>query len=243
MPANASSTVTPVYTDLQLTAASTAARTAGVPVQLVRNVTGYKYGNGATAADFTYTAGQLHNWYGTFYKKNGDALVAWRQAAAQEMPGATSQELVTASSLISTAINDTISAPIVGLGVGLGTFGGGIATDISGVDSFASGVGDSTDVADIPADTAATTDSAASDAATKSAAASSAAVTAVKAAGLAGLLGASGGWTELAVRILEGLAGFALVMLGLQALTGTGDGNPVSAARTVGKRAGMMAAL
>jgi hypothetical protein len=60
-----------------------------------------------------------------------------------------------------------------------------------------------------------------------------AAAAAVKlAGGLAGLLGASA-IEGFIVRALEALVAIALIALGLQALTGTGTGNPVSAARTV----------
>lgn len=56
----------------------------------------------------------------------------------------------------------------------------------------------------------------------------------VAGAGLAGILGLTGGWQQLLVRALEALAGIALLLLGLQALTGTGSqGNPVKAARAV----------
>jgi hypothetical protein len=46
----------------------------------------------------------------------------------------------------------------------------------------------------------------------------------------------SSDWEKFAVRALGALAGIALILLGLQALTGTGDGNPVTAARKVGAR-------
>lgn len=49
--------------------------------------------------------------------------------------------------------------------------------------------------------------------------------------GLADLLGLSG-WGSLVVRGLEALAGAALILLGLQALTG-GSGSPVEAVRGV----------
>jgi hypothetical protein len=62
----------------------------------------------------------------------------------------------------------------------------------------------------------------------------SGASTAAKLAGLAGLLGATGN-TALVIRALEGLVGVALLFLGLQALTGTGTGNPVSAVKTATK--------
>lgn len=51
-------------------------------------------------------------------------------------------------------------------------------------------------------------------------------------AGLAGLLGLTSDWQQLLVRALEALAGVALLLLGLQALTGTGSqGNPAAAVR------------
>jgi hypothetical protein len=53
--------------------------------------------------------------------------------------------------------------------------------------------------------------------------------------GLSGLLGLTGDWQKLLVRALEALAGMALLLLGLQALTGQGDGNPVTLARKVGR--------
>jgi hypothetical protein len=49
---------------------------------------------------------------------------------------------------------------------------------------------------------------------------------------VAGALGLSG-IEELAVRILETLVGVALILLGLQALTGQGSGNPITATRRV----------
>lgn len=59
--------------------------------------------------------------------------------------------------------------------------------------------------------------------------------TAVKGLGLAGLLGATGN-TALMLRALEALAGGALILLGLSALTGQADGNPVNAVRSVVRR-------
>ena len=53
------------------------------------------------------------------------------------------------------------------------------------------------------------------------------------AAGLAGLLGLTDNWQQLLIRALEALAGMALLLLGLQALTGQGDGNPVTLGRKV----------
>ncbi len=60
--------------------------------------------------------------------------------------------------------------------------------------------------------------------------------TALKAAGagLTGALSISDSWQQLLVRALEALVGIALLLLGLQALTGTGaQGNPIRAARAV----------
>lgn len=51
--------------------------------------------------------------------------------------------------------------------------------------------------------------------------------------GLAALLGA-GAWAEFGVRALEAMVGAALVLLGLQALTG-GSGNPVDAVKSAAK--------
>jgi hypothetical protein len=48
-------------------------------------------------------------------------------------------------------------------------------------------------------------------------------------------LGALAGWQGILVRALGALVGIALLFLGLQALTGTGDGNPVTAAKNVAK--------
>src|SRR5581483_97992 len=62
--------------------------------------------------------------------------------------------------------------------------------------------------------------------------ATSAAAKALAGAGLTGLLGVTDSWQQLAIRVLEGLAGIALLLLGLQALTGQGaQGNPIKAAK------------
>lgn len=52
--------------------------------------------------------------------------------------------------------------------------------------------------------------------------------------GLAGLLGATG-WAEFGVRMIEALAGAALLLLGLQALTG-GTGDPIQAVKHTARR-------
>lgn len=54
--------------------------------------------------------------------------------------------------------------------------------------------------------------------------------------GLADLLGLSGA-EALLVRVLEALAGIALLLLGLSALTGTTNGNPVTVTKTVTRKA------
>jgi hypothetical protein len=66
---------------------------------------------------------------------------------------------------------------------------------------------------------------------------SGAASTAAKTALGAGLLSGLGGSDieQFAVRVLEGLVGIALIFLGLQALTGLGDGTPAGAAATAAK--------
>lgn len=51
----------------------------------------------------------------------------------------------------------------------------------------------------------------------------------VAGAGLAGLLGLTSDWQQILIRALEALAGIALLLLGLQALTGTGgQGSPAA---------------
>jgi hypothetical protein len=63
-----------------------------------------------------------------------------------------------------------------------------------------------------------------------------AATAGLAAGGLAGLLGASSDMEKLLIRGLEALVGIALLILGLQALTGTGSqGNPVAAVRGAAK--------
>lgn len=49
------------------------------------------------------------------------------------------------------------------------------------------------------------------------------------------VFGSLGDWEQFALRVLEGLVGVALLFLGLQALTGIGDGTPAGAAAIAAK--------
>lgn len=229
------------WTQPQLNASSSAATTSGVPLNIVRGVTGFKYGAGATPADFNYVAGQLAGWYTHFYGQSGDALVAWEKAAGQEM-GSTasaldvslataSQSEVTTGMTINPALVDVLGDVASGVLGGIDDTVGGVASDASGIDgtslSDVEGQGTASDQT-----ASGTTDTSPDD----SGGSGSGASTAAKAAaglGLAGLLGATG-WAGLLVRALEALAGAALILLGLQALTGQGDsGHPVKAVSKV----------
>jgi hypothetical protein len=117
----ASGTVTPAYTSTQLANSSSAATKWGVPVNIVRAVTGYRYGDGATAGNFNTIAQQLHSGYASFYKKTGNALNAWINAAKQAMPGASSLQVATAAGnqysaqtgmLLSPAIVDAVTGGV-----------------------------------------------------------------------------------------------------------------------------------
>lgn len=226
------------WSHTQLSASSTAASKNGVPVYLLRGVTGYKYGPTATAAQFSYTAGQLSGWYTHFYKQYGDALIAWTHAAAQEMPGASSETVAAASSYQTVALGTIVSAPLVGIGAALGAAGDAAASaiastgfDVAGSDVAGSAGGSAAGAS------AGDTAGAGAGGTTASGAGAGAAATVAKVgavAGLAGLLGLTG-WGELLVRGLEALAGAALILLGLQALTGQGSGSPVQAVRSTRK--------
>lgn len=109
----------------------------------------------------------------------------------------------------------------------LGTLSG-LGALIAG-DAAAAGATDAA-VTDAAATDAGVTDAAGSTAA-KSAGSAAAGTTAGKlaAGGLAGLLGLTDNWQQLLVRVLEALGGIALLLLGLQALTGTGaEGSPLA---------------
>jgi hypothetical protein len=204
----------------QLTAASQAAGTHGVPVNIVRSVTAFKYGSASTSADFDYVAGQLANSYKQAYLQSGNTLVAWQKAAEQEMgPAASHADVLLATAAQSTAITGMITAPAV-------------AAAAAGAAAEAAAAGEAGAAGETAAgDAGATAESGADSAATK--ATGSAAAKALG-GGLAGLLGLSGG-EALIARALEALVGFALILLGLQALSGTGSqGNPVAAVRSVG---------
>ena len=223
------------YSAVQLAASSKAASTNGVPVYLLRGVTGYKYGPGATPADFSYVAGQLKGWYSHFYSQTGSALLAWQRAAAQEMPGASASQVAAASSYITTATGTILGAPLIGLGAAIGAAGDAVAGAIGGAGfDVAAGAGDIGS-----ASGGAAGDIAGAGAGTEAGAAAGAGAGATVAkiaasAGLAGLLGLTG-WGELAVRIIEGLAGAALILLGLQAITGNGSGSPVAAVKSAAR--------
>jgi hypothetical protein len=124
----------PIFSSSQLSSASGAAVANGVPVNIVRGVTGYKYGNGATEAEFTYVAQQLKQWYTSFFRApgGGDALSAWSKAAAQEMPGASQIEIETATS------NQTVATETQGGAVlaGSGSLLGGALADAEGAGLF-----------------------------------------------------------------------------------------------------------
>lgn len=223
----------------QLTASSSAASAEGVPVYLLRGVTGYKYGPNATPAQFSYVAGQLKGWYAHFHAQYGDALTSWQHAAAQEMPGASSETVAAASSYITTAQGTILSAPLIGIGAALGAAGDAVAGGINAAGFDVASVAGSSDIGGAGGSAAGDIagGSAAGDAA-GAGAGGAAAGTAAKVAGVAGLAGLLGltGWGELLIRALEGLAGAALILLGLQAVTGQGSGSPVQAVRSVVRR-------
>lgn len=96
----------------QLNASSKAATQYGVPLNIVRSVTAFKYGGSATPQDFQYVAGQLHNWYAHFFSQSGFALVAWQKAAAQAMgPRASALQVAEATSNQTDAATGMETAP------------------------------------------------------------------------------------------------------------------------------------
>jgi len=228
----------------QLVASSSAASSSGVPVNIVRGVTGFKYGAGATAADFNYVAGQLAGWYTHFYQQDGNALIAWQKAAAQEMgPTASPLDVAEAASTQATVTTGLVLNPIfadIGIGAGaIDATAGTVGTDAT---SLGGDVADTTGVAgsglnasDTPSTDAGTGTSSDTASSAATGAGSGAAGSALTKLGLAGLLGATG-WEGILVRALEALAGAALILLGLQALTG-GDGHPL---RAVSKATGAL---
>lgn len=136
-------TITPTYSGAQLTSSSSAAQKYGVPVNIVRNVTGYKYGSGASAGQFNYVASQLAHWYSQFFKQSGNALVAWGKAAAQEMPGANAAQVAAATSNQSAAKTGMVLAPAIGLGAaaaGAGAADAAAVNAATGATDAASGV-------------------------------------------------------------------------------------------------------
>lgn len=132
---------------------------------------------------------------------------------------------------------DAGSGNLVGLIIGGGVLGeaAGLAFGVTSAAEAAAGGGAAADAGAGGAEAAGAGGGAA-------AAEGAGAGTAVKAAGLAGLLGLSGGVGELLVRVLECLAGAALILLGLEALTG-GSGNPATAVKSVAKRGAVAAAV
>ena len=210
----------------QLTASSTAAQQQGVPVNVIRGVTMFKYGPSATAADFNYIGGQLSSWYKHFYLQSGNALVAWQKAAAQEMTGASAFQVAQATaSQAAAAAGPSVAFGITGLAGALGAIGPEVGAAVAGESALSGEAATAADTAAATADTGT---------AAESAAASNAASTLAK-AGLAGLLGVSG-IEAMLIRGLEALVGVALILLGLSALAG-GSGNPVTVTKGAAAKA------
>ena len=213
----------------QLDASSSASDRYGVPLDIVRGVTGYKYGSGATTADFDYVAAQLASWYTTYYKQSGDALEAWQKAAAQEMPGATSIEVAIATATQSVAQTGEGTALAF---TGLADTFGAISTDLEDATGAAA-----TDASSLSGDNAsADTTGTGSPSSTSSSGASTAeAATAGGAAGYASKalsnlasLAKAGGIAALLVdpsflwRMIKIVGGLALAYIGVKQLANVG---------------------
>ncbi|MGN6867084.1 MAG: hypothetical protein ACTHMY_01645 [Solirubrobacteraceae bacterium] len=224
----------------------------GVPLNIVRGVTTYKYGPGATAAQFDYEASQLATWYKQLYPRyGGSALVNWVRAAAAEMgPGVSTLDVQKATSYQSVSITGLLTAPFwatvatlipgaasVGAATigesGFGDLGAG-ATDSTGVQAGGSGeTGAGTGAGD-----AAAGDAAAGGAA--GAGLTAAEKAALKELGGAGVAVAIWEWLTTAshwVRVLEYVGGAVLIYLGIKGLADvdTGPTNIVEAAAKVAK--------
>lgn len=146
-PARASSPPWPrtALSGKQLAASSAAARKYGVPVNIVRGVSTYKYGSGVTTPDFNAEAQRLHWWYGKLYPKFGGAApVNWARSTAAEMgPKANPQDIVAASGDQSLAITSILTAPLWGtvsaLAAGAEAVGAAAAGEVSVAGAAADG--------------------------------------------------------------------------------------------------------
>lgn len=199
---------------------SKAAGKYGVPLNIVRGVTTYKFGAQPSTDQINYTAQQLSQWYKTLFPRyGGSVLVNWVRAAAATMgQQASNQDVLVATGNQQVAITNILNAP----------FWSSIASLVGDVSGAAgSGFGTSNDPGITETGSASGTSTAGQAAAggAGSSVASKALTTAkslTTAATLAGILADP----NFALRIVEIIAGVALMFLGLKALT---RGSPVVA--------------
>lgn len=180
---------------------------------------------GGTAGAAPYAAvTPIPNGYQPIEAKTGGAVLL----------GSTTQAITNGIAAAANKLGVPNPQNIPSLNTTLGILGAEITGAAAGAAGAATAAADAATAAAGTADTAAAGTAggtAGGDIASKIAASTSGKVAG---AGLAGVLGLTSDWQQLIIRGLEALAGIALLLLGLQALTGMGaQGNPIKAARSV----------